>query len=201
MALRRKTLRRRIAGLRFPLRGRRVDLVPPAPAHLPEIVRLLEEPSVARWTLHIPHPYRMRDGREYLRRATRERRLGRSLALTVVRRGDGAVLGGVGLHRLEEWSPSGEAGWWIGREHRGHGYATEAVDLLLRTGFNRLGLHRVEARVFPQNSASRAVARRCGFRYEGRLRDEARKGRRWQATLLFARLASDPPVRQTARRR
>jgi RimJ/RimL family protein N-acetyltransferase len=114
----------------------------------------------------------------------------------VVRRSDGALLGGVGLHHLEKGRPWAEAGWWLGREHRGQGYATEAVNLLVRTGFRSLGLHRVEARIFPRNRASRALARRCGFRYEGRLRDEARKGDHWQTTLLYARLSSDPPPRR-----
>ena len=156
---------------------------------------------MARWTLHVPHPYRMRNAREFLRNTTRQRRAGHSLVLTVVRRRDRAVLGGVGLHHLEDRSALAEAGWWIGQEHRGFGYASEAVDLLVRTGFRRLGLHRVQAFVFPRNLASRAVARRCGFRYEGRLRDEARKGGRWITTLLYARLASDPPALQGARRR
>jgi RimJ/RimL family protein N-acetyltransferase len=69
------------------------------------------------------------------------------------------------------------------------------VNLLLRAGFGSLRLHRLEARIFPRNRASRALARRCGFRYEGRLRDEARKGRRWQTTVLYARLSSDTPRR------
>lgn len=202
MAPRRPTSpRSRIARLRFPLRGPRVDLMPPAADQIPATVRLLSEPSVAHWTLHVPFPYRERNAREWVRVATAGRRAGHSLVLTVVRRSDGEVLGGVGLHRLETWSTSAEVGYWLGRKHRGHGYATEAVSLLVRTGFTRLGLHRIEARVFPPNIASRRVVERCGFRYEGRLRDEARKDGRWRATLLFARLASDPPVAHAARRR
>lgn len=196
MASRPLPVRRRSARLRFPLRGRTVDLALPSARHIPALVRLLDDPSVARWTLHIPHPYTARDGREWVARSAQGRRAGRSLNLMVVRRSDGAVLGGVGLHHLEEGSATAEVGYWLGPPFRGHGYATEAVDLLVRTGFRRLALHRIEARVFPGNAASRALARRCGFRYEGRMRDEVRKGRRWRATHLFARLASDPPVRR-----
>jgi [ribosomal protein S5]-alanine N-acetyltransferase len=192
--------RSRIARLRFPLRGRRVDLVLPVLDHVPAVVRLLREPSVARWTLHVPHPYAQRDGRDWVLRARANRRKGRSLSLTVLRRSDGVLVGGVGLHHLEEGGTSAEVGYWIGREHRGHGYATEAVDLLVRTGFSRLGLHRIEARVFPRNRASRQVVRRSGFRYEGRLRDEALKHGRWRATLLFSRLVSDPFPRGRRRR-
>jgi len=98
------------------------------------------------------------------------------------------------LHHLEEGGSSAEVGYWIGREHRGQGYATEAVNLLVRTGFSRLGLHRIEARIFPGNLASRRLAKRCGFRYEGRLRDEVKKNGRWRSTLLYSRLSSDSRV-------
>ena len=185
--------RKRLARLRLPLRGRRVELVLPTRELVPAYVRLLSEPSVARQALHIPYPYRERDGGEFVRRARRYRREGRALSLTIVRRADREVLGGVGLHRLENGSSTGEVGYWLGLEHRGHGYATEAVGLLVRTGFRQLGLHRIEARVFPTNRASRRVAAHAGFRYEGRMRDEVRKDGRWRATLLFSRLASDPP--------
>ncbi|MGD0588318.1 MAG: GNAT family protein [Thermoplasmata archaeon] len=188
--------RRRIALLRFPLPARRVELVLPTPDQIPAFVRLLNEPSVARWTLHMPYPYRTRDGRAWIRKTTQNRREGRALSLTILRRADRAVLGGVGIHHLEDGGSSAEVGYWLGKEHRGHGYATEAVDLLVRTGFRRLGLHRIEALVFPANASSRALARRSGFRYEGRLRDEVRKNGRWRSTLLYARLASDPPIRR-----
>ncbi len=142
----------------------------------------------------MPYPYRARDARWWVRRTKKNRRKGRDLNLTIVRRADGTLLGGVGLHHLEEGGSSAEVGYWIGREHRGQGYATEAVNLLVRTGFSRLGLHRIEARIFPGNLASRRLAKRCGFRYEGRLRDEVKKNGRWRSTLLYSRLSSDSRV-------
>lgn len=190
--------RARIARLQFPLRGPRIDLVRPTLGLVPSYVRLLRDSSVSQWTLHIPHPYRARDAREWVKRSRAGRRAGHSLGLSIVRRSDGCLLGGVGLHAMDEGGDSAEVGYWIGREHRRFGYATEAVDLLVRNGFDRLGLHRIEARVFPRNAASKGVMRRCGFRYEGRLRDEARKDGRWLSTLLFARLASDPAARVPA---
>jgi len=188
--------RERFADLRFPLRGRRVELALPDPSHVDAFVRLMNEPSVARSTLHVPYPYTREDARQFLRRSRKGRRAGRSLTLTIVRRADGEVLGGAGLQRIEDDSARAEVGYWLGKEHRGHGYAAEAVNVLLSTGFRRLRLHRIEARIFPGNTPSCGVALRCGFRYEGRLRGEVQKDGRWRSTLLYSRLSSDPPVRR-----
>ena len=168
----------------------------PSVDHIPSFVRLLNEPSVARWTLHMPYPYRASHGRMWIRWAARNRRDGRALSFVIRRRSDGAVLGGAGVHHIDDGGTSGEVGYWLARPYRGLGYGREAVDLLARTAFRRLGLHRLEARILPGNLASRRLAVRCGFRYEGRLRDEIQKDGRWRATLLFARVASDRPSRR-----
>jgi len=196
VAARRRSLRMRIAGLRFPLRAPRVDLTLPDRSRVDELVRLLNEPSVARFTLSIPYPYTKRDARAWIARADRGRRAGERLSLSIVRRSDGALLGGVGLHQFSEGSARAEVGYWLGRDYRGEGYASEAVERLLEVAFRDLALHRIEARVFPGNGPSQRLARRAGLRYEGRLRDEVQKDGRWRASLLFARLSTDrPPLR------
>lgn len=176
--------------------------MPTERSFVPEYVRLLSEPSVARWTLRIPYPYSARDARQWVAFSAKNRRTGSALGLTIVRRTDGAVMGGVGLHHLDGGSECAEVGYWLGKPFRGHGYATEAVSILVRAGFERLRLHRIEALVLPRNLASRRVLSRCGFRYEGRIRDEVQKEGRWQTTLLFSRLVTDPgPPRRRSRPR
>jgi [ribosomal protein S5]-alanine N-acetyltransferase len=49
----------------------------------------------------------------------------------------------------------------------GQGYMTEAMQLVLREAFVTLKLHRIEANIQPENTASIAVARRNGFELEG----------------------------------
>ncbi len=49
----------------------------------------------------------------------------------------------------------------------GGGAMTEGVRLVLDEAFSRLGLHRVEANIQPDNLPSRALVRRLGFRLEG----------------------------------
>jgi [ribosomal protein S5]-alanine N-acetyltransferase len=175
-------------------RTRRLDLVWPTPGREAELLRLLSEPSISRWTGSIPYPYTPAHAREFLRRARRTRRTGSGILLQIIRRKDGALLGGAGLHNLVGRDRrSAEVGYWLGREFRGEGFTSEAVGGILELAFGRLGLHRVYATVFPRNRASIGVLRANGFRYEGRIRDEIIKDGRWRSVVLWSRLASDPP--------
>ncbi len=58
-------------------------------------------------------------------------------------------------------------GYWIDEAHAGHGYVPEGVALLVRYGFDALGLHRMEAAIVPRNDKSRRVAAKLGLRDEG----------------------------------
>ncbi|WP_330339626.1 GNAT family N-acetyltransferase [Streptomyces sp. NBC_00557] len=63
-----------------------------------------------------------------------------------------------------------EIGFWAAKEHRGHGYVTEATLAACRWIFTEVGVDRVEWRAEVGNHASRAVAERAGFTMEGTLR-------------------------------
>lgn len=169
----------------------RLELRLPRAESAGELVRLLRDPAIARWTLHIPHPYTLGDARAWLRRARARRRAGTDLSLQIVRDSDGALVGGIGLHHVSADPRSAELGYWIGRPFRRRGYATEAAAALVAFAFGRLGLHRVEGRVFPGNDRSSQVLRAIGFRHEGRLRGIVRKNGRFVDDVVFARLATD----------
>lgn len=69
-----------------------------------------------------------------------------------------------------EIRPDGRAAalsWWLFAGHRGLGYATRAVRLLVDYAIDALGVRRVEAEVDPRNQASLRVATRAGLRREG----------------------------------
>ncbi|MFI0357173.1 GNAT family N-acetyltransferase [Actinomadura sp. 9N407] len=78
------------------------------------------------------------------------------------------VAGFVSISRIERSSyERGVLGYGAFVPHAGCGYMTEGVGLAVRHGFERLGLHRLEADIQPENAASLQLARRVGMRREG----------------------------------
>lgn len=82
-------------------------------------------------------------------------------------------------------------GYWVDRRVTGKGVATVAVALAVDHAFARLGLHRVEATVRPENAGSRAVLANSGFREEGRLKRYLHVDGIWRDHLLVALTAEE----------
>jgi RimJ/RimL family protein N-acetyltransferase len=107
-------------------------------------------------------------------------------------REDGGVLGGSGLH-VRDWAARRfEIGYWLRVGATGHGYVREAVALLSRLAFERLGANRVVIRCDAKNRPSRRVAEACGYTLEGRhRRDGLAPGGGLRDTLVFAMLREE----------
>ncbi|MEU8664165.1 GNAT family N-acetyltransferase [Actinoplanes philippinensis] len=73
----------------------------------------------------------------------------------------------------------------------GRGIATAAARELLRRGFGEHGRHRIFGTCDPRNTASAAVLRKIGMRYEGRMRGTVLLRDGWRDSDLYAILADD----------
>ncbi|MDQ3169051.1 MAG: GNAT family N-acetyltransferase [Acidobacteriota bacterium] len=89
----------------------------------------------------------------------------------IVRADDDLVIGTTTIFQIDPDHRRAEIGFALGREHRGRGYASDAVTSLIRFAFDTLDLHRLEADPDPQNAASIAVLKKQGFKREGFLRE------------------------------
>ena len=61
----------------------------------------------------------------------------------------------------------GHIGYWIDQRYSNMGYTTRAVRALTDFAFKELNLHRIEINLRPENEASRKVAEKSGYYYEG----------------------------------
>jgi [ribosomal protein S5]-alanine N-acetyltransferase len=76
--------------------------------------------------------------------------------------------------------------------HAGHGYTTEAVQLLVDYLTATKKQHRIHLVIVPENEASRRVAEKCGFVREGTARGAFFNHGRNHDVLLYSLLRTDP---------
>ena len=145
----------------------RLHLRPWHEADASALQRLLDDPEIARWTPH-PSPYRLEHARERIARDAGHWQAGTRAELAVLDSTTGELLGTAGFYRIS--GADAEAGWTTAAPARGQGVAADAVSALCRWGFSELGLQRVHAAVRVGNWASRRVAEKAAFRFEGVVR-------------------------------
>ena len=83
------------------------------------------------------------------------------------------LIGSCGLFGRRRNDRSCTLGYELAHGAQGQGYMTEALQLTIRWGFEQMDLHRIEARIHPNNLPSLQLAGRLGFTIEGLLRDVA----------------------------
>jgi len=98
------------------------------------------------------------------------------LPLFIIEPGPGGaerIVGGTGLHRIDWNVPRFEIGYWRRSGDERRGVIVEAVTRLTRLAFDQLRAMRVEIRMAATNAASRRVAERAGYTFEGLLRRDS----------------------------
>lgn len=88
---------------------------------------------------------------------------------------------------------SGSVGYWVDEQVAGRGVLPTALALVLDHCFGAVGLHRVEANVRPENTASRRVVDKLGFREEGLHLRFLFIDEQWRDHLCFALLREEAP--------
>ena len=101
-------------------------------------------------------------------------------------------VGSVFIKNIDRQASKGEYGIFIGEEAaRGKGLGGEAAQMMLRYGFEALGLNRIYLSVFADNAAAIASYRHAGFRGEGRLKQDFWADGRYHDIVLMAVLREE----------
>ena len=130
-------------------------------------------------------------GRKSIQAWRKRNRAKKAYHFIIRTRSDRAFVGEIAIHSINWGSRHGELGYHIERSQWGRGYATEAAAVVVRWGFERAKLHRLDADVSEGNAASLRVLRRLGFRREGRRPERTLLGTRWVAELEYGLLAGE----------
>lgn len=182
----------------FPVRTRRLLLRPLTLADAESMVAYRGRPDVCRYVPFEPMGVADVTARiEGIWSGTAIAAAGEGLTLGVELAAQRRVIGDVVLFLRSVEDRGGEIGWVLDPAFSGHGYATEAAHAMLHLAFDRLGVHRMVARVDARNDPSIRLATRLGMRREAHLiENEWFKGA-WSDELGFALLEQEWAAQHT----
>jgi len=138
---------------------------------------------------------------KHLSRASYRTRLGRFKKMVgndeaypfhVFRASDERLIGACNItHIQRQVAQTAQLGYWVGEHYARQGFARASVSAATRFCFETLGLHRVEAAVKPENTASIKVLKVMGFQKEGLARGYLKINGKWEDHVIYAKLSSD----------
>ncbi|MET8446923.1 GNAT family protein [Streptomyces sp. NPDC005209] len=164
----------------------RLLLRAPGPQDTDAVHAAAQDPDLQRWISQFPSPYLYEHAQSFTEQMVPDGWAADSMFTFGLFLPEGELAGMLGITMRA--LGVGEIGFWATKEHRGHGYVTEATLAVARWAFTSLSIDRVEWRAEVGNRASRAVAERAGFTIEGTLRSATNnKGVRrdcWVGSLL-----------------
>lgn len=151
------------------------------------LIRFLNDESVAQNTLTIPAPYTEKDAAEWFKFvADVDHTLGWQTNWAIRHRTEGCI-GGIGVFAKNgKEGHLDEIGYWLAQPFRGMGLMTETVRQFTEFQFfTRPALVRLQAFVFSHNPASMRVLEKAGYQYEGLVRKLYKKNGQLIDGVLF----------------
>ncbi len=82
------------------------------------------------------------------------------------------IIGAISMRKWNDRNKCGDVGYVLSRRYWGKGITTEALRSVIRFGFEKLKINRIEAHCDEANPGSYKVMEKAGMKYEGTLRDK-----------------------------
>jgi RimJ/RimL family protein N-acetyltransferase len=142
------------------LETERLTLRRPTLADVKAIARLANDRRIAENTRRLPHPYSQDHAVEFVRAMAAAPR-----QTVFLIENNHAPLGMVGIDWREPELP--ELGYWLGVEHWGQGFGTEAARAVIDFFFEEFDCDHLISGARVANPSSRNILEKCGFQWSG----------------------------------
>lgn len=116
---------------------------------------------------------------------------GASLHCAIEHKATGQLVGSCALYARARQNRCASIGYMLSKDHQGHGYLGEAMQLLLAHAFFAWNLNRLEAEVNRYNAGSCRALERMGFHREGIMRERWIVAGKKHDTIAYALLRDD----------
>ena len=173
------------------LTTQRLVLRPLTQADGKDVQRLAGERLVSDTMLTIPYPYPDGCAEPWIATHPAQWEAGKEAHFAITLRGSGQLVGVIGL-TVAKSHRRADMGYWLGSEHWGKGYCTEAARAVVGFAFDGpLHLNRVTASHMVRNPASGRVMQKIGMTYEGCLRRHVCKDGQFEDIACYGILRDD----------
>ncbi len=142
------------------LETERLTLRRPTLADVKAIARLANDRRIAENSRRLPHPYSQDHAVEFVRATAADR----SETVFLIENNH-APIGMVGIDRREPGAP--ELGYWLGVDHWGQGFGTEAARAVIDFFFEECESDQLISGARVANPSSRNILEKCGFQWSG----------------------------------
>ena len=142
------------------LETERLTLRRPTLADVKAIARLANDRRIAENTRRLPHPYTQDHAIEFVRTMAHDPR-----EIVFLIETNHTPIGAVGIDWREPEAP--ELGYWLGVEHWGQGFGTEAARAVIDFTFEEFDVEHLVSGARVTNPSSRNILEKCGFQWSG----------------------------------
>ena len=107
---------------------------------IPDIVGNINNLNVTKWLSVVPYPYNKKDAKIWIKEKIKEERKKKrdSYQFVIELKSEKRVIGGMGIHHIDNFQGKARVGYWLGQKYWRQGYGSEALEALLSFGFKKL---------------------------------------------------------------
>jgi [ribosomal protein S5]-alanine N-acetyltransferase len=168
----------------------RIRLRPLSTRDASQVFEYASEPDVAQFVTW-EHHRTLSDSMHFLRVVTHQYKEGIASPWGIVYKEENKLIGTGGYHWWLKEHSSAEFGYAISSKYWNKGLMTEALKVIIKFGFDVMGLNRIEAKCYPENIASEKVLIKCGLSCEGTIRESVFIKGKFRDLKLFSILRTE----------
>lgn len=169
----------------------RLTLRPFTLADAKRVQELAGHPLIAATTAAIPHPYPDGAAESWISNHSTWFSEGLAVTYAITLKSNDELIGCIDFLGISKTHQKAEVGYWIGIDHWGQGYCTEALQELIKYGFESLNLNKITSRHISTNPASGKVMRKAGMKKEGHFRKDMFKNGTFHDMEVYGLLKED----------
>jgi ribosomal-protein-alanine N-acetyltransferase len=135
----------------------------------PDIFAYASDPEVTKYVRFVTHKS-IKDTHAFIRRVQASYKKGITPLWGMQSKSSSRMIGALGFLQWPNPDQRAELGYVVNRNVWGQGYVTEATKAVCDFAFKKMNVNRIEAGTIVGHAASERVLQKCGFKFEGVLR-------------------------------